>query len=96
MTYLIVLALLIFSGLYAKNYLKMGTKTEEQPYKVVLKKDKFKKLGGFDEDPIFPFPQDVSFKRKAENDNWKFGISNHSYAYHLQRARENLGKPDRI
>ena len=62
----------------------------------VLKKDKFKKLGGFDENPIFPFPQDVSFKRKAENDNWKFCISNHSYAYHLQRARENLGKPDRI
>ncbi len=41
MTYIIVLALLVFSGLYAKNYLKMGTKTEEQPYKVVLKKDKF-------------------------------------------------------
>ena len=44
MTYLFVFALLVFSGLYAKNYLKMGTKTEEQPYKVVLKKDKFEIL----------------------------------------------------
>jgi len=41
MTYLIVFVILVFSGLYAKNYLKMGAKTEEQPYKVVLRKDKF-------------------------------------------------------
>jgi hypothetical protein len=41
MTYLVGFVILVFSGLYAKNYLNMGTKTEEQPYKVVLKKDKF-------------------------------------------------------
>ena len=60
----------------------------------VLKKDKFKELGGFEEYPIFPFDQDRVFKKKAELNNWKFGISNHSYAYHFQRAKENLGAPE--
>lgn len=61
----------------------------------VLKKSKFMELGGFGETPIFPFDQDRHFKKKAEDANWKFGISNHSYAYHLQRAKENLGAQDR-
>lgn len=61
----------------------------------VLKRDKFMEVGGLGEQPIYPFDQDTQFKRKVENVGWKFGISNHSYAYHLQRARENMGAPDR-
>ncbi len=61
----------------------------------ILKKDKFLAAGGFGEQPIFPFDQDSHFKAKVEKRGRKFGISNHSYAYHLQRAKENLGAPDR-
>lgn len=61
----------------------------------VLKRNKFLELGGFGETPPFPYDQDNHFKVRAEAAGWKFGVSNHSYAYHLQRARENLGKQDR-
>ena len=61
----------------------------------VIKKSKYIELGGFDNTPIFPHPQDIVFKDKAIAANWKFCVSNHSYAYHLQRAHENLGGKDR-
>ena len=41
MIYFVAFIILAVTGLIAGNFLKMGTKTEEQPYKVVLKKDKF-------------------------------------------------------
>lgn len=61
----------------------------------IIKKSKWKELGGFKEQPIFPHPQDIEFKERAIAAGWRFCISNHSYSYHLQRAQENLGKPDR-
>jgi len=63
----------------------------------VLKRDRFLEAGGFNNDP--PFPErahDIDFRLKVEKLGWKFQISNHSWAYHLQRARENTGdKPER-
>ena len=41
MIYFVAFVILAVTGLFASNFLKMGAKTEEQPYKVVLKKDKF-------------------------------------------------------
>ncbi|NBU36018.1 MAG: heme-binding protein [Bacteroidetes bacterium] len=41
MIYFVAFIVLTITGLFAGNFLKMGTKTEEQPYKVVLKRDKF-------------------------------------------------------
>ena len=61
----------------------------------ILKKSKFNQIGKFGEYPPFPHPQDINLKERAEANGWKFGISNHSYAYHLQRAKENLGAIDR-
>ena len=62
----------------------------------VFKKSKFIELGGFDTDIPFPHENDIAFKQKAEAAGWRFGISNHSYAYHMQRNRENSGqKPER-
>ncbi|MHB8410264.1 MAG: hypothetical protein ACYDHY_19705 [Acidiferrobacterales bacterium] len=64
----------------------------------VIKKSKFMELGGFETYP--PFPQaahDITFRNKAVQEGWTFKISNYSWAYHLQRARENNhDKPERI
>lgn len=38
MIYFVAFIILAVTGLIAGNFLKMGTKTEEQPYKVVLKR----------------------------------------------------------
>mgnify|MGYP003332299431 CR=1 len=62
----------------------------------IIKKSKWADIGKFAESPVFPHPQDIEFKNRAISAKWNFVISNHSYAYHLQRAQENLGKPDRI
>lgn len=53
-------------------------------------------LGGFDLDKQFPYPCDIDFRRKAERDRARFIVAN-SWAYHFQRAGENLGeKPERV
>ena len=57
----------------------------------VLKKSKFLELGGFMTQPAFPNPNDINFKIRAETAGWKFGISNHSWAYHLQRGHIHQG-----
>jgi hypothetical protein len=41
MIYFVAFVILAVTGLFASNFLKMGAKTEEQPYKVIVKKDKF-------------------------------------------------------
>lgn len=60
----------------------------------ILKKQKFLDLGGFMTQPPFPNPNDINFRERAEKAKWKFLISNWSYAYHLQRARENTGEKE--
>lgn len=63
----------------------------------IIKKSKFLALGGFNNYPPFPNPNDIDFKKRAQQAGWRFGISNHSWFYHFQRAGENLGeKPERI
>lgn len=60
----------------------------------VFKKNKFLEIGGFNNEPTFPYENDMRFKEKVESKGWKFYISNKSYAYHLQRARENSGEKE--
>lgn len=59
-------------------------------------RDWFVKMGGFDLSKNFPHPIDGEFREKCENAGSKFIVVN-SYAYHFQRARENMNeKPERI
>jgi len=57
----------------------------------ILKKSKFLELGGFMTEPPFPNPNDINFKERAIKAGWKFGISNHSWAAHLQRGHIHQG-----
>lgn len=52
-------------------------------------------MGGFDLSKSFPHHVDRDFKERCEETGQRFIVAN-SYAYHFQRAGENLGeKPER-
>lgn len=55
----------------------------------VWKKDWYVKMGGFDCSKPFPHPNDSEFREKVEKIGAKFATVN-SFAYHFQRARENM------
>lgn len=62
----------------------------------VWKKDWYISMGGFDLSHQFPHPVDSMFREKAEKLGQRFIVAN-SFAYHFQRAGENLGeKPERV
>jgi len=54
------------------------------------KKEYFLSMGGFNEEQPFPYPNDIDFRKKCEEEGARFKVLN-SWAYHLQRARENSG-----
>lgn len=61
----------------------------------VWKKSWYISMGGFDLSKQFPHPVDSEFREKAEKLGQRF-ITVNSFAYHFQRAGENLGeKPER-
>lgn len=61
----------------------------------VWKKEWYIKMGGFSTAYPFPHPNDIEFKERCEKNNCKFAVVN-SFAYHFQRAHENLRyKPER-
>jgi len=61
----------------------------------VWKKDWFIKMGGFNYEHSFPYPNDVEFRERCENRGATFAVVN-SFAYHFQRALENrLEKEER-
>lgn len=61
----------------------------------VWRKSWYIEMGGFDLTDTFPAPLDMRFREKAEYHRSRFIVAN-SYAYHFQRAGENLGeKPER-
>lgn len=62
----------------------------------VFKKSWYEKMGGFDLSQPFPHPNDQIFKEKCERAGATFIVAN-SFAYHFQRAGENIGeKTERI
>lgn len=62
----------------------------------VWKKSWYISMGGFDLEHQFPHPVDSMFKEKAEKLGQRFIVVN-SFAYHFQRAGENMGeKPERV
>lgn len=61
----------------------------------VFKKSWYVSMGGFNTEKSFPHPNDMEFKEKAEKLGQRFIVVN-SFAYHFQRAGENMGeKPER-
>jgi hypothetical protein len=56
----------------------------------VWKKTWYIEMGGFDLDIPFPHTNDVSFRNKCIEKGSKFAVAN-SFAYHFQRAGENMG-----
>lgn len=62
----------------------------------VWKKEWYLNQGGFNINLPFPYPNDVEFRERCEKNNTRFAVVN-SFAYHFQRAHENLGyKEERI
>lgn len=62
----------------------------------VWRKDWYIKMGGFHWEKPFPHPNDTEFKEICELSGCRFIVAN-EYAYHFQRAGENLGeKNERI
>lgn len=57
----------------------------------VWKKAWYITMGGFDLEHTFPHPVDSLFKERVEKLGCKFIVAN-SFAYHFQRAGENLGE----
>lgn len=57
----------------------------------VFKKSWYVSMGGFNTEKPFPHPNDMEFKEKAEKLGQRFIVVN-SFAYHFQRAGENLGE----
>lgn len=57
----------------------------------VWKKSFYERMGGFDLSKVFPHPSDEDFKTKCENIGCHFIVAN-SFAYHFQRAGENIGE----
>jgi len=52
-------------------------------------------MGMFPTEPAFPNPNDSIFRERVEAKGCRFAVVN-GYAYHLQRARENMGeRPER-
>jgi len=61
----------------------------------VWKKTWYINIGGFNTDRFFPYHNDLDFKNKCIEQNCSFAVVN-SFAYHFQRAHENLNyKPER-
>jgi hypothetical protein len=55
----------------------------------VWKKQWYIDQGGFQTQESFPYPNDVEFRERCEKNQAKFVVVN-SFAYHFQRAHENL------
>ena len=62
----------------------------------VWKKSWYIQMGGFNTSIPFPYPNDADFRNKCIQAGCRFAVAN-SFAYHFQRAGENLGeKPERV
>lgn len=56
----------------------------------VWKKKTYIDMGGFSKAIPFPHPNDIEFRQRFINEGKTFSVVN-SFAYHFQRAHENLG-----
>lgn len=67
MIYFFAFGMLAITGLFASKFMKMGVKTEEQPYKVIVKKDKFE---------IRFYPSAIMAQVKSPVKSYRDGSSN--------------------